>query len=339
MEKKSAAPSARQFLVIPNHILHDSTRIPACDLLLVTFPSDFLPQTECLSSKIQPAIPEKIKSGNQEVLFGSTTKGLKYTCLDDPHFGAGGGRTTPNPGSRGDKIRRPPQKNTFLNDPPPGGRGDKIHSPPPKVYFLDGHYPCGNRTLRATLLFPQGMGVRPKSVFGRGGADFVAPYPRGGVGGFVQKVFGGGASDFPPLPPGVGGRPNKCIGGGWRRILSPPTAQGWGVGSSMERFFGGGAGFSPPYPPGGGGGGSAKQVYLGGEGAGFRRPLPPRGGGGVVHKNVFWGWRQIFAALHFPLAAPSAPPFFPSGACCAATFLTAPAAPQFPRRGACGAAV
>ena len=338
MEKKSAAPSARQFLVIPNHILHDSTRIPACDLLLVTFPSDFLPQTECLSSKIQPAIPEKIKSGNQEVLFGSTTKGLKYTCLDDPHFGAGGGRTTPNPGSRGDKIRRPPPKNTFLNDPPPGGRGDKIHSPPPKYIFWTAITPAGTGHSAPRCCSPRGWGFVQK-VYSEGGGQILSP-PTPGVGwGGSSKKCLGGASDFPPLPPGVGGRPNKCIGGGWRRILSPPTAQGWGVGSSMERFFGGGAGFSPPYPPGGGGGGSAKQVYLGGEGAGFRRPLPPRGGGGVVHKNVFWGWRQIFAALHFPLAAPSAPPFFPSGACCAATFLTAPAAPQFPRRGACGAAV
>ena len=204
MEKKSAAPSARQFLVIPNHILHDSTRIPACDLLLVTFPSDFLPQTECLSSKIQPAIPEKIKSGNQEVLFGSTTKGLKYTCLDDPHFGAGGGRTTPNPGSRGDKIRRPPQKNTFLNDPPPGGRGDKIHSPPPKYIFWTAITPAGTGHSAPRCCSPRGWGFVQK-VYSEGGGRFCRPLPQGwGGGGSSKKCLGGGVGFSPSTPRGGG---------------------------------------------------------------------------------------------------------------------------------------
>ena len=254
-----------------------------------------------------------------------------------PTSGRGVGRP-PTLGVGATKSGAPPKKNTFLNDPPPGGRGDKIHSPPPKYIFWTAITPAGTGHSAPRCCSPRGWGFVQKVYSEGGGADFVAPYPRGGVGGFVQKVFGGGRRIFPLYPQGWGGVQISVLGGvapdfvapyspgvgggvvhgkvfwGWRRIFStlPPRRWGWGVGQTS---------------------------VFGGEGAGFRRPLPPRGGGGVVHKNVFWGWRQIFAALHFPLAAPSAPPFFPSGACCAATFLTAPAAPQFPRRGACGAAV
>ena len=256
-----------------------------------------------------------------------------------PPLRGGGGRTTPNPGSRGDKIRRPPQKNTFLNDPPPGGRGDKIHSPPPKVYFLDGHYPCGNRTLRATLLFPQGMGVRPKSVFGRGGADFVAPYPRGGVGGFVQKVFGGGRRIFPLYPQGWGGVQISVLGGGGAGFCRPLQPRGGGWGRPWKGFLGVAPDFLHPTPQEVGVGGRPNKCIWGGRAPDSVAPYPPGVGVGSSIKMYFGGgarfsppsifhWRRL-RRRHFFQAVPAAPPLFSRRLRRRSSPVAAPAAPPF----------